>query len=161
MIDQVIVSKSNKMDKIPTKLVENINSYNTQEKRKILELIQLGAELSQVGDYLKAISCYDMALAIDPVDSNVLVNKGNALMNLGNYKDAEPCYDKVLAKNSESSLALYNKACITAVQDKTEESLSLLERAVNLDSKLIEAAKTEPVFLSLRNLQRFKIILGY
>lgn len=149
------------MNRLPTKLVENINSYNTPEKRKILELIQTGAELSQGGDYLSAISCYEKALAIDPLDSNVLVNKGDALTNLGKYEEARQCYDKVLEKNPKSSMALYNKSCIMALQGKTEESLSILKSAINLDSKLIEAAKTEPAFLSLRDFQRFKIILGY
>lgn len=149
------------MNKLPTKLVENINSYNTPEKRKILELLQIGAELSQRGNYLNAILCYDKALEIDPFDSNILVNKGDALMNLGKYEEARQCYDKALEKNSNSCLALYNKSCIIALQGETEESLSLLERAISLDPQLIEAAKTEPAFLSLRNVQRFKIILGY
>lgn len=149
------------MTKIPTKLVKNINSYNTPKKRKILELLQTGAEFSQMGNYLNAISCYDMALEIDPLDSNVLVNKGDALTNLCRYEEAIQCYDKVLEKNSNSSMAIYNKSCIIALQGKTEESLSLLERAINLDSKLIKAAKTEPAFEILRDLQKFKIILGY
>ncbi len=149
------------MNRLPTKLVKNINSYNTPKKRKILELLQTGAELSQMRNYLNAISCYDRALEIDPVDSNLLVNKGDALTNLGRYEEARQCYDKVLEKNPNSSMALYNKSCIIALQGKTEESLDILERAISLDSKLIEAAKTEPAFVSLRDFQRFKIILGY
>jgi len=37
-------------------------------------------------------------------------------------------------------MALYNKACLIALQGETEESLNLLEKAINIDSKLIEAA---------------------
>jgi len=136
--------------KIYTKRIEHIKSYNTPEKRKILDLIQTGAELSQVGDYVNAISCYDEGLKIDPNDSNVLVNKGDALTNISNYDEAKQCYDKVLAKNPNSSMALYNKACLIALQGETEESLNLLEKAINIDSKLIDAAKTEGAFENLR-----------
>ncbi len=157
----MIVETPNNTNKLPTKLVENIKSYNTPERRKILSLIQTGAELSQKGNYTNAIICYDMALAIDPDDSNVLVNKGDALTNLGRYEEAKQCYDKTLAQNPNSSMALYNKACIMALNGETNESLSLLEKAISLDSKLIEAAKTEGAFVNMRDYQRYKMILGY
>jgi len=148
-------------NKIPMKLIENIKSYNTPERRKILSLLQTGAELTQISNYLSAIICYDEALVIDPDDSNVLVNKGDALTNLGRYEEAMKCYDKALAQNPNSSMALYNKACVIAMQGEADESLSLLEKAISLDSNLIEAAKTEGAFLNLRDFQRFKMILGY
>ena len=151
----------NNTNKLPTKLIENIKSYNTPERRKILDLIQTGAELSQKGNYSNAIICYDMALAIDPDDSNVLVNRGDALTNLGRYEEAKQCYDKVLAQKPNSSMALYNKACIIALQGESDESLSLLERAISLDSNLIEAAKTEGAFVNFRDFQRFRMIFGY
>jgi len=157
----MIVETPNNTNKLPTKLVENIKSYNTPERKKILSLIQTGAELSQKGNYSNAIICYDMALAIDPDDSNVLVNKGDALTNLSRYEEAKQCYDKTLAQNPNSSMALYNKACIMALNGETDESLSLLEKAINLDSNLIKAAKTEGAFVNMRDYQRYKMILGY
>ena len=157
----MIMETPNNTNKIPTKLVENIKSYNTPERRKILDLIQTGAELTQKRNYSNAIICYDMALAIDPDDSNVLVNKGDALTNLGRYEEAKQCYNKVLAQNPDSSMALYNKACIMALNGETDESLSLLEKAISLDSNLIEAAKTEGAFVNMRDYQRFRMIMGY
>jgi len=156
-----IMETSKNTNKIPTKLVKNIKSYNTSERKKILELIQTGSELSQIGNYTNAIVYYDKALVIDPDDSNVLVNKGDALTNLGRYEEAKQCYDKVLSQNPNSSMALYNKACIMALKGETDKSLSLLEKAINLDSNLIEAAKTEGAFLTMRNFERFRIIFGY
>ena len=161
VLHQKIVETTNNTNKLATKLVENINSYNTPEKRIILSLIQTGAELSQIGNYMNAIICYDKALVIDPDDSNVLVNKGDALTNLGSYEEATQCYDKVLAQKPNSSMALYNKACTRALQGETEESLSLLEKAISLDSKFIVAAKTEGAFVHMRDFQRFRMILGY
>lgn len=152
---------SKNTNKIPTKFVEKIKSYNTSERRKILELIQIGAEFSQTGNYTNAIVYYDKALVIDPDDSNVLVNKGDALTNLGIYEEAKQCYDKVLSQNPNSSMALYNKACIMALKGEPDESISLLEKAVNLDSNLIQAVKTEGAFFTMRNLERFRIIFGY
>jgi len=155
------VVTSEKTNKIPTKLAENIKSYNTPERRKILSLLQTGAELFQEGNYTNAIWCYDFALQIDPKDSNVLVNKGDALTNLGRYEEAMQCCDKVLDQNPNSSMALYNKACIIALQGETNESLNLLEKAISLDSKLMEAAKTEGAFVNVRDFDRFKMMLGY
>ena len=150
----------NNTNKLPTKLVKNIKSYNTPEGRRVLSLIQTGAELSQKGNYSNAIICYDIALAIDPDDSNVLVNKGDALTNLGRYEEAKQCYDKVLAQKPNSSMALYNKSCVIALNGETDESLSLLEKAISLDSNLIEAAKTEGAFVSMRDFERFRMIFG-
>jgi len=98
---------------------------------------------------------------IDPDDSNVLVNKGDALTNLCIYEEAKQCYDKVLSQNPNSSMALYNKACIMALKGEPDESLSLLEKSINLDSNLIQAVKTEGAFFTMRNLERFRIIFGY
>jgi len=154
------VERSKNTNKLPTKLIKNIKSYNTLERKKILELIQTGAELSQIGNYMKAIVYFDKALMIDPNDSNVLVNKGNALTNLDRYEEAKQCYDKVLAQKPNSSMALYNKACIMAMKGKTDESLSLLEKAISLDSNLIEAAKTEGPFLTMHNFEKFRMILN-
>ena len=151
---------SNNTNKIPTKIVENIKSYNTPEKRKILSFIQTGAELSQVGNYTNAIVYYDKALEIDPDDSNVLVNKGDALTNLGRYEESKQCYDKVLSQNPNSSMALYNKACVMALEGEIEGSLGMLEKAINLDSNLIKAVKTEGAFFTMRNFERFRIIFG-
>ena len=150
----------NNTNNLPTKLVENIKSYNTPEGRRVLSLIQTGAELSQKGNYSNAIICYDIALAIDPDDSNVLVNKGDALTNLARYEEAKQCYDKALAQKPDSSMALYNKACVIALNGETDESLSLLEKAISLDSNLIEAAKTEGAFVSMRDFERFRMIFG-
>jgi len=152
---------SKNTNKLPIKLVENIKSYNTPERKKILEFIQSGAEIAQIGNYTNAIVYYDKALAIDPDDSNVLVNKGDALTNLDRYEEAKQCYDKVLSQNPNSSMALYNKACIMALKGETDESLSLLEKAINLDSNLIEAAKTEGSFVTMRDFVRFRVIFGY
>jgi len=154
------VGTHNNTNNLPTKLVENIKSYNTPEGRRVLSLIQTGAELSQKGNYSNAIICYDIALAIDPDDSNVLVNKGDALTNLARYEEAKQCYDKVLAQKPDSSMALYNKACVIALNGETDESLSLLEKAISLDSNLIEAAKTEGAFVSMRDFERFRMIFG-
>jgi len=58
-------------------------------------------------------------------------------------------------------MALYNKACIIALNGETDESLIFLEKAISLDSMLIEAAKTEGAFVNMRDYQRFRMILGY
>jgi tetratricopeptide (TPR) repeat protein len=45
------------------------------------------------GNYLKAISFFDLALKIDPGNVQILMNKGFALEELGNPEEAQKYYD--------------------------------------------------------------------
>ena len=143
-----------------TKFIKNIQSYHTSEQKAILELMQAGAELSNLGRHEKALTCYDEALSIAPNDSNVLVNKANSLVNMGRYEDAMEYCNQALSQNPDSDMALYNKACVLALIGEFSESIELLEKAIDLNSDLREIAKTDGAFLPMRNLERFRILFG-
>ena len=50
-----------------------------------------------------------MALATDPDDVEVLIDKGDSLKALGKYKDAIQCFDKALDSNSDRTEVLIAK----------------------------------------------------
>ena len=65
------------------------------------ELYENGILLHNQGKFAEALECYDKALAIGPMNSNILSNKGLSLHNQGKFAEALECYDKALAINSQ------------------------------------------------------------
>jgi tetratricopeptide (TPR) repeat protein len=61
--------------------------------------------------------------------------------------------------NPKDALAHFNMACYRAVQNRPQEALALLARALTLDPKLKALAKTERDFDSLRELPEFQRLL--
>jgi tetratricopeptide (TPR) repeat protein len=88
-IQQVKKSKNNEISCLVT-----VNATNQKE------LYENGILLHNHGKFAEALECYDKALAIGPMNSNILSNKGLSLHNQGKFAEALECYDKALAINS-------------------------------------------------------------
>jgi tetratricopeptide (TPR) repeat protein len=56
----------------------------------------IGNDLYDLGKYEEAIRSYDIALARQPNNPDLLINKGNALFHVENYSGAVKYYDKAL-----------------------------------------------------------------
>jgi len=69
----------------------------THHPKNVAALDNKGLSFYHLGNYTKAITYYDSALAIDPKYVLALTDKGNALGGLGNYTKAITYYDKALA----------------------------------------------------------------
>ena len=89
-IQQVKKSKNNEISCLVT-----VNATNQKE------LYENGILLHNQGKFAEALECYDKALAIGPMNSNILSNKGLSLHNQGKFAEALECYDKALAINSQ------------------------------------------------------------
>ena len=85
-----------------------------------------GYEFGEVGEYKKALECYDKALEMDPNFIMAWISKGNMFRELGKPEEAVECYDKALEINPHSSDALNNKGSILMFSvkeiDKTLEA---------------------------------------
>jgi tetratricopeptide (TPR) repeat protein len=121
-------------------------------------LINKGNALGKLGKYADAISVYNAALKIKPNHPICLLNKGLALHYLRRHDEAIDCYDKILSQEPDNADALYQKACTKSLQNKVEESLSILEHAVKLDSQFAAKASGDKDFDPLRNDARFKAL---
>ncbi len=89
-IHRVEKSKNNEISCLVT-----VNATNQKE------LYENGILLHNQGKFAEALECYDKALAIGPMNSNILSNKGLSLHNQGKFAEALECYDKALAINSQ------------------------------------------------------------
>ena len=86
-----------------------------------------GFLLAKLGKYEKAITWYDKALAIDPNNVNVLVNKGLALIN------------KALRIDPNNVYALVGKGHVLHTQGKYQEAIEYFDKAFKIDPNNVYA----------------------
>ena len=69
-------------------------------------LVKSGKKYLDEGDYNNALSFFDQALSIEPINADLWILKGIALRSLGRYDEASDCYNKSLEiepRDTESS----------------------------------------------------------
>tara|TARA_B100000686_G_C16180736_1_gene660843 strand:+ start:204 stop:428 length:225 start_codon:yes stop_codon:yes gene_type:complete len=69
-------------------------------------LVKSGKKYLDEGDYDRALSFFDQALSIEPINADLWNLKGIALRSLGRYDEASDCYNKSLEiepRDTESS----------------------------------------------------------
>ena len=112
-----------------------------------------------LGQYEAAIAAYDQALKIKPDQHEALYNKGIALDNLGQYEAAIAAYDQALKIKPDDSSPVYNKACCYGLQEDVENAIDCLQKAIALDPKYREMAKTDTDFDPIRHDERFRALV--
>lgn len=130
------------------------------EPEHLNALIYKGNALGKLGKYEEAISIYDKALTIKPDHVTCLLNKGLAFHYLKKYKEAISCYDMILSQTPEDAGALYHKACSKTLEDKKDEAIQLLEKAIMIDSQYVEKASGDMDFTRLRTDTRFQSLIS-
>ena len=86
----------------------------------------------------KVIEWYNMALTIEPKNTNFLGNKGYAPFRLGKYEAIE-CFDKVLDIQPISIYALTNKGNSLGGLGKYEQTIEWFDKALAIDPHYAEA----------------------
>ncbi len=112
--------------------------------------------MGNLGRIEDAITSYDKALEFKPDYHEAWNNRGNALDDLGRFEEAIASYDKALEIKSDFAGTFYNKACCYALQENIELAIENLQRAITLDEKYKEMAKTDNDFDKIRNDVRFQ-----
>ena len=79
---------------------------------------------------------------------------------MGRYKDALESFDRAIKINSNSANTYYNKACCYGLQNNVELAIENLQRAINLDVKYQDMAKTDKDFEQIRGDERFQSFLN-
>ncbi len=92
---------------------------------------------------LEAMSYFDKAIDLDPLNFLAWSNKGLILKKLNRKEDAIACYDKALEINSEFPNAWFNKGILLGTIGKVEEAISCLDEVLRLkpDNKLAQRDK--------------------
>jgi tetratricopeptide (TPR) repeat protein len=117
-----------------------------------------GFALAKLERYEEAIIAYDRAIEFN--NSNSWDTKGVALAKLKRYEEAIIAFDRALKIETNNSNAWYNKSCLYALQDNINLALENLSRAIELNPKWREEAKTESDFDNIRNDARFQELLS-
>ncbi|MEM9212998.1 MAG: tetratricopeptide repeat protein [Cyanobacteria bacterium P01_F01_bin.150] len=115
-----------------------------------------GLSLDDLGRREEAIASYDKAIAFRPNMHEAWSNRGVSLDDLGRREEAIVSYDKALEFKPDFSSAMYNKACSLSLMGDRDGALEWLKKAIALDAKYREMAKTDEDFSELRDDPRFQ-----
>ena len=123
-------------------------------------LLNKGHALGKIGKYHDATNCYDKVLKIDHNNVLGLINTGLCYHYLRDYEKAISYYDKILGIYPQHANTLYHKACSKALQNKFDESIDLLEKAIKLDLTFRIKARGDLDFDKMREIERFMKFVG-
>ncbi len=79
--------------------------------------------------------------------------------HLGQYEKARSVFNKALVTDHDNAETLYNYACVSALNENLNESITMLRLALLKDPKLKEEAQKDEDFKSIRKLSEFKKML--
>lgn len=83
-------------------------------------------------DYSKSREASDYALAIEPDDTDAILNKANCLMMIGDNEGASACYEHYQQLQPQSEIADMGLAAIAMNGNRLEEAIDHWERAAKL-----------------------------
>lgn len=115
----------------------------------------VGHILGRRGLYNEAIQIYDALLKKDPDDFNVLNLKGVVLLNTGMPKEierAKKIYDQLVSTHPREGMVWFNRSLAKSLLGQFDESLSDIERVIELDYwKIDPELLSDPLLSPLQN----------
>jgi tetratricopeptide (TPR) repeat protein len=88
-----------------------------------------GVALAKLSRYDEAISCFDIAIMLNPKSANLLMNRGDSLSKQGRIEESIKSFDNALTLDVNNSRAWSLKARLLLNQKKYEEALECLDKA--------------------------------
>lgn len=110
--------------------------------------------------YDKALADFNRALELRPNDPETIRNRGLTYAKLERYDETFTDFNRALELEPDNAGTLYDLACTSSLLEKTDHALAYLEKAITLDKKYREMAKTDNDFDNIRNDPRFKKLIG-
>ena len=108
-----------------------------------------------MGEEKDALKAVEAGLKLEPIDLELLSQKGIVLLDLNNFEESLDCFEKCLEIDSADELSWYNKACILSLLDKKEDALDALTVAISLDEENVTWAKDEQDFDNIKDTKQF------
>ena len=87
-------------------------------------------------------------------------NLGILYSDLKRFEEAETAFQEALEIDPRDSGTWYNKACSESLRNVREKAIEYLKRAIELDKKYVEMAKSDEDFDNIRTSKEFKEIIG-
>ncbi|NEQ99742.1 MAG: tetratricopeptide repeat protein [Cyanothece sp. SIO2G6] len=104
----------------------------------------------------EAIACHQKMAALEPDNSN---HEVAALFLAGQYEEAIAVYDQVLKLDDTMAEVWLNKAFCYSQLNDLDHTLSALTRAIELDSRSRQTARTAPGLAKLRDHPKIQALL--
>lgn len=120
------------------------------------EYVSRGNDLYRRGQYRAAVDMYTAALALRPGDLKARNNLGIAYMQLAMDDRAAGAFEEVLRLDGTYGLAYYNLACVHARAGNAAEAADYLQRAVEIEPRARDWARTDGDFALVREAPQFR-----
>ncbi len=122
-------------------------------------LYNRGNTYARLERYEEALADYSRALELRPDHPETFNNRGITYAQLERYEEALADYNRALELKPDDSSTLFNLACLFSLWRKNDDALHNLEKAIYLDNKYREMAKTDKDFDNIREDPRFKKLI--
>lgn len=144
----------------PEELAKLTEKINLEIPGRAMFYSYLGKVQSlSLNNHKEAIKSFNSAILLNPFESEYYIDLGISHYKMKNYSDAKEAFKIASELNPTNGTAFYNLACISSIQGKTDEALSSLKQAINLNPSFVDSAKDDSDFVSLKGNQNFiKII---
>ncbi len=99
-----------------------------------------GCTLNRLGRYPESLASFETILTGDPDNAPALNGKGLALVGLGHNEEAIETFSAAIRCAPNSSLYLYNRALTLRAQQRLQDALDDLDKALIIDAEFLEAS---------------------
>ena len=113
----------------------------TKYKYDIITINNLALSTASLGNYHEALELCNRGLLIDPINADLLINKGYCLYKLNEFKNALNCIMEAEKTVKDDIILQNNKALCLSALEKYEEAIKIFD-------KLLLQYKSDDIFFN-------------
>jgi tetratricopeptide (TPR) repeat protein len=145
-----LVSEYKKIDAM--QILDKSLKYLTKEEPSYLLPYIIFAEMFRNDKkFDESIEMYTKAIVLDNSKDDLYAERALTYYKIKYYENALRDFESALKLNANNPIYLYNKACMLALLGRKREALENLKLALNEDKKLVELARLDSDFASLKS----------
>ncbi len=111
-------------------------------------------------DFTGAEKEFRIALKLTPNYGDAMQNLGSSLFLQKKYDDAAAAFNDIVKLAPNIAKPHYYLAAISSINNRTQDAIEQLGKAISLDGSLRKSAQTETSFDNIKNLEGFKKLLN-
>lgn len=125
-----VLKKALAAQQMRKKAIATVQKQLKQDNKNPALYYQLGNLYGAQGDLDQALIQFETALSIEPEFTRAITDLAGILAHQKAYEKAITCYKKALALEPRNAIFSYIIACLYALQNKTEDSIDWLKKAI-------------------------------